>query len=311
MPSKKRGPAHISSRICRFPRLGIEVDPQLEALIERNFKEGMKVTKTYALERSKDPFWPIGLCVAWVLGRDPSKATRIYARHRLGIGVIHVKGWIDARTSLLRALAAGKIEALGVGDGRRVSIPAQEWINLRIQQRGSCDEVAHGDGSIAYRDVRVASAKMRDEWPVREAAKDQAPEQQKSEAVEPPAETPAMKEARDRQENERACLNALMERMSADPDVPVAKEKLRQDFSKISERAFDRTLFTSQSRNQMRRLEQGRPAPPHNNASGFGVIRSNRMTSGSFSLLQSPRRENARAATTQFPSTFRLNNRRG
>jgi hypothetical protein len=38
-----------------------------------------------------------------------------------------------------------------------------------------------------------------------------------------------------------------MERMSADPDVPVAKKKLRQDFSKISERAFDR-LFSQASR---------------------------------------------------------------
>jgi hypothetical protein len=138
------------------------VDPKVKALIDRRLKEGTRSTTIYALERSKDPFWPIGFCVAWVLGRDPSNAARLYARHRLGIGVVHVKGWIDARTSLLRALAAGKVEALGVreADGRRVSIPALEWIDLRIQQRGPYDEVRRADDSIAYRNVRIASVQM-------------------------------------------------------------------------------------------------------------------------------------------------------
>jgi hypothetical protein len=98
----------------------------------------MKVTKIYALEQSKDPFWPIGFCVAYVLGGDLSEAAQLYARHRLGNGVIHVDGWVGARTSLLRALTAGKIEALGVrpDDDQRVLIPAHEWMDLRIQQRG-------------------------------------------------------------------------------------------------------------------------------------------------------------------------------
>jgi hypothetical protein len=249
MPAnKKQEAAHIPSRPRRSLRVRMDLDPQLKALVDRNRKEGMKATKTYALERSKDPFWPIGLCVAWVLVRDPSKAVRLYARHRLGIGVIPVRGWIDARASLLRALAAGKVKALDVrDDAPPVSIPAQEWIDLRIQQRGSYDQVGRGNGSIAYRDVRIASAQMLEEWPLREAAKENAPEKQKSEAVEPPAETPAMKQARDRQEKERACLKALMERMRADPSVPVAKKKLRPDFSEVSERAFDR-LFSQASR---------------------------------------------------------------
>ena len=69
------------------------------------------------------------------------------------MGVIHVDGWVGARTSLLRALTAGKIEALGVrrDDDQRVLIPAHEWIDLRIQQRGPYDEVGRADGSIAYR----------------------------------------------------------------------------------------------------------------------------------------------------------------
>lgn len=179
----------------------------------------------YAQRLSEDPFWPIGLCVAYVLGGDPSEATQLYARHRLGNGVIHVDGWVGARTSLLRALTAGKIEALGVrrDNDQRVLIPAHEWIDLRIQQRGPYDEVGRADGSIAYRDVKVGSAGMRAEWPAPEAAKAEVPDKQESEAVERPAETPAMKRARDRHENERACQEALMERMRAIQTTPSRK----------------------------------------------------------------------------------------
>ena len=262
-----------------------------QARIERDLKEGMKRTTSYALERSKDPFWPIGFCVAWVLGRDPSKAGRLYARHRLGFGMIPVEGWIDARTSLLRALAAGKVEALGVGeaDGRRVSIPALEWIDLIIQQRGPYDEVRRADDSIAYRDVRIASVQMLNAWPAPEAVEDgapekpeirggelpaqasaakgpndkqlgersespaetaameKAPEKKGSRTGKPPAESPAMKRAPEKQQRERACLTALMERMRADPNVPVPKKELWPDFPGISERAFDR-LFSHASR---------------------------------------------------------------
>jgi hypothetical protein len=246
--NKKQEPARIPSRPRRSLRLRMELDPQLKALVDRNLKEGMKATKRYALERSKDPFWPIGFCVAWVLARDQSKAVRLYARHRLGLGVIPIRGWIDARASLLRALAAGKVKALDVrDDAPPVSIPAEEWIDLKIQQRGSYDQVGRGTGSIAYRDVRIASAQLLEEWPPREAAKEDAPEKQKSDAIEPRAETPAMKQARDRQEKEDACLKALMERMRANPSVPVAKKKLQQDFLEVSQRAFDR-LFSQASR---------------------------------------------------------------
>jgi hypothetical protein len=166
----------------------------------------MKSTTIYALERSKDPFWPIGFCVAWVLGRDTSKAVRLYARHRLGIGVVHVKGWIDARTSLLRALAAGKVEALGVreANGRRVSIPELEWIDLRIQQRGPYDEVRRADDSIAYHDVKIASVQMLNAWPAPEAVKDGAPEKPEIRGGELPAQAPAAKGPNDKQLGERS-----------------------------------------------------------------------------------------------------------
>jgi hypothetical protein len=287
MSDKDRRSAHVPSQTRRSRRAKAKIDPKLKALIDRDLKEGMKRTTSHALEQSKDPFWTIGFCVAWVLGRDPSKAPQLYARHQLGIGIIPVEGWIGARKTLLRALAAGKVEALGIrlDDGRRVSIRALEWIDLRIQQRGPYDEVGRADGSIAYHDVRIASVQMFNAWPAHEASKDEAaekpeikgeelpaqapavkgpndkqqaerseslaetatveraPEKQESKAGEPAAETPAIRRAREKQEREQGCLKALKERMLAEPNVPVAKGKWRKDFSRVSERAFDR-LFS-------------------------------------------------------------------
>jgi hypothetical protein len=179
-------------------------------------------------------------------------------------------------------------EALGVrvADGRRVSIPALEWIDLRIQQRGAYDEVRQADDSLAYRDVKIASAQVRNTWPVAEgqapekpkikggelrahalsvngqsdkqqdehsesqaetAAMEKAPEKQGSTAGEPAAETPAMKRAREKKEREQACLTTLVERMRADPNDPVAKVKLRKNFPGISSRAFG-ALFSQATR---------------------------------------------------------------
>ena len=53
-------------------------------LIERNLEEGKGVVTAYARQQLDGPYWPIGLCVAWVLGPDPSTAADLYARHRLG-----------------------------------------------------------------------------------------------------------------------------------------------------------------------------------------------------------------------------------
>ena len=43
-------------------------DPYLKALIARDLEKGMGVAKKYADKLIGDSFWPIGLCVAWVLG---------------------------------------------------------------------------------------------------------------------------------------------------------------------------------------------------------------------------------------------------
>jgi hypothetical protein len=289
MPSKDRKSAHFQSQTGRSHGTKVKIDPRVRAIVARGFKEGMGSAKIYALEIGKDPFWPIGFCIAWVLGRDPSKTNRLYARHRLGMGIIPVRGWIDAQKSLLRALAAGKVEALGIreAEGRRLSIPALEWIDLRIQQRGPYDEVRRADDSIAYRDVKIASVQMLNVWPTSKAIRDEPPEQSDTNGGElpvnasgvkgesdkqqgeqrlesppetvtmekapeeqerkAPAETPATRRTREKQEHEQACLKALMERMRANPKDPVPKGELREDFPLISERAFDR-LFSQASR---------------------------------------------------------------
>jgi hypothetical protein len=231
-----------------------KIDPQVQALVDRGLKEGMRSATLYALERSKDPFWPIGFCVAWVLGRDKSKAVRLYARHRLGIGVVHVKGWIDARTSLLRALAAGKVEALGVrkADGRRVSIPALEWIDLRIQQSGPYDEVRRADDSIAYHDVKIASEQMLNAWPAVEAVQDEAPEKPKISGGELPAQASAARGPNDKQlggRSESPAETAAMEKApekqgikAGEPPAETPAMKLTREKQEL-ERACLKTLM--------------------------------------------------------------------
>ncbi len=72
-------------------------DPLLKALIDRDLEEGMGPATAYARQLSEDPFWPIGLCVAWALRPDVSEAVELYARHRVGLGVREVDGWREAQ----------------------------------------------------------------------------------------------------------------------------------------------------------------------------------------------------------------------
>ena len=182
----------------------------------------MRMTITYALGQIDEPFWPIGLCIAWVRGRGKSKAALFFARRMVFGEARPSKDWADARTMLLRALAGSRVSALGLRsqDEQRVSIRALEWIDLRIEQRGLFDEVRDRDGlMIAYRDVRIAAESMRQEWP---------------------AETAAAKRAREKLDAERVCLEALKQRMTEKPNEPVAKKTLVREFPAISGRALDR-----------------------------------------------------------------------
>ena len=60
-------------------------DPVVKALIERNLEEGRSVATAHARQQLDGPYWPIGLCVAWVLGPDPSTVA-ILRRASIGDG---------------------------------------------------------------------------------------------------------------------------------------------------------------------------------------------------------------------------------
>jgi hypothetical protein len=203
-------------------------DSLLRTLVDRDLEERMGAPVARARQRSEDPFWPVGLCIAWVLGRGRSEAVELYARHRVGLGVREVDGWREAQTAVLRALASGRIKASGFRpqDGVRVPVQAYEWIDLSILQRGHDDEARRLDGSIAYSDVRIEASEIRQEWRI---------------------ETPAAKTVREKRAAEKACLSRLIERMRETPNHPIPKSKLMPQFPGVSERTFDR-LFSEAAR---------------------------------------------------------------
>jgi hypothetical protein len=206
------------------------VDPVLKALIKRGLKGGYRVTAPYAREQLQEAYWPIGLCIAWVLKRSHDEASEAYAHHRVGIGLAPIAGWTDARTALIRALAAGEVVALGIrpDNDQRIQISAAEWIDLRIRQRGMYDEIwratSRNDQSIVYRDVRIGAQKMQARWPL---------------------QTHATKAAFERREAE--LLEKLKTRMLESRDKPTrTKKELMQEFPNVSKRAFGR-LYTQSS----------------------------------------------------------------
>ncbi len=67
-----------------IPPAGAERIPETHSVPIRRVRKGsVRATVTYALGQIDDPYWPIGLCVAWVIGREKSKAVRLYSRHRV------------------------------------------------------------------------------------------------------------------------------------------------------------------------------------------------------------------------------------
>jgi hypothetical protein len=97
---------------------------------------------------------------------------------------------------------------------------------LRILKRGLFDLVAAADGAVAYSMVRIDKGSVLREWPV---------------------EAPSASAGRQKRKRERACLDALKERMKAKPTEPTAKRKLRSEFPDVSERAFN-LLFAMAAR---------------------------------------------------------------
>jgi hypothetical protein len=200
----------------------------LHAQIDQDLEDRMGPATAYAREKSKEPFWPIGLCVAWVLHPDISEAAMLFARHRMGLGVREVDGWREAQATIKNALAGAQVKASAIGpdDGKRVPVPALEWIDLRIVQRVEFDEVRRKDGSIAYREVRIAAAEVRREWP---------------------PETAAATTVREQRAREKDCLDALIERMRETPNDPLPKRELLPQFPGLSERRFEQ-LYSQAAR---------------------------------------------------------------
>jgi hypothetical protein len=233
---------------------------------------GVRATIVFARQQSDRPHWPLGLCIAWVMSQDLAQGVKLFIRRRLGLQYDRDQ-WASARTKLMNRLGEGCIQAFGLqrSEGKRVEISAVEWMDLWIMQRGAYEEVRRADRSLAYHDVRIAAAQMRELWraktspttvesPEREVAVQigSKPERQQvgqtsavSAEVQPPdrgaepeagPETPAAKRARDRFEAERACEQTLREVMTAAPHVPIPKSELRKRFSNLSGRAFDRAF---------------------------------------------------------------------
>jgi hypothetical protein len=204
------------------------VDPRIKALIDHDLKERTGATIAYARRQLEGTYWPIGLCIAWIMSADADAAVVLYARHRVGTQLTCVDGWGEAQMKLVRELEAGQVEALGIRSerGDRVAIGRQEWIDLRIVQRGPYDEIRRPDRSLAYRDVRIEAATIRKIWP---------------------PEAPAMKSVRERIANENACRAALVLRMKETPNAPIPKWMLKPQFPDVSKKAFDR-LFSGAAR---------------------------------------------------------------
>ena len=192
-----------------------------QALAERGLKGTLGSTIQYALEATRNPYWPIGLCISWILTRELDAAAKRYARHRLWTEGWSADGWSDTLKALVRRLATGELEAvgLGCGDDQRAPIPALAWLDLRIVQRGPYDEVRRSNGAEAYRDVKLLAQRVCELWPAMTRARESAATKRKAETQ---------------------CLEALKRRMQADPDHPIPKAKLRPEWPDVSQRTFDR-----------------------------------------------------------------------
>ena len=246
--------------------------PSRNANLEVRRWSAVRATIVFGRRQSDKPFWPLGLCIAWVMSQDLVHAVKLFARRRLGLQYDRDE-WATARTKLMNRLGEGRIQAFGLTprERKRIEISAVEWMDLWITQRGAYEEVRHEGRSFAYHDVRIAAAQMCELWcskgppsaPDQEAASPigigprgqevvetrvaGAAEAPPPDEREPPArpETPAAKRARDRLEAEKACQKVLMELMAAAPNAPISKSDLRKRFPNLSRRGFERAFAQS------------------------------------------------------------------
>jgi hypothetical protein len=90
----------------------------------------VRATIVFARRQSDKPFWPLGLCIAWLMSQDLVQAVKLFARLRLGLQYDRDE-WATARTKLMNRLGEGRIQAFGLPprERKRIEISAVEWMD--------------------------------------------------------------------------------------------------------------------------------------------------------------------------------------
>ena len=86
----------------------------------------VRATIVFARRQSDKPFWPLGLCIAWVMRHDLVQAVKLFARRRLGLQYDRDE-WATARTKLQNRLGEGRIQAFGLTPRGESASRFQRW----------------------------------------------------------------------------------------------------------------------------------------------------------------------------------------
>ena len=86
----------------------------------------VRATIVFARRQSDKPFWPLGLCIAWVMRHDLVQAVKLFARRRLGLQYDRDE-WATARTKLMNRLGEGRIQAFGLTPRGESALRFQRW----------------------------------------------------------------------------------------------------------------------------------------------------------------------------------------
>lgn len=182
--------------------------------------DGSGAFQLYATQQFAEPYWPLGLCIAWVMERKEERAIATFVERLIGSGSVALECWPECRSALQRGLAGGEVTASGLQDGVRIEIPPRDWIDLSIRQHGPYEEVWRATSRKDLSVYRIAKKQMLERWPVQATTQKDA--------------------------SEKLCLEALKALMMAAPRNPTPKRELIKRFPTVSRRAFDR-IFSQAS----------------------------------------------------------------
>jgi hypothetical protein len=151
---------------------------------------------------------------------------------------------------LLKELRRGEMLASGreLWNGPLVEVPAISWRDLRLVRYGSHDRFCREDGSVGYFDVVVDGRQTQAKW-----AKPK----------------PGAEKVRRTVANEADAVRRLTEIMRESPHEPVPKAQLKERFSGVSARGFERAYAKAVGNANApawsasgRRPERRQPKPP-------------------------------------------------